>query len=280
MTKLRHQMTQDLKLAGLSPATQAAYLRSIAALAKHFGRSPAQLGQTELRAWVEHLTQDRQLSAGRLSQHFAAVKFLFRKTLGRPELVAFLSWPKAPPRLPLVLSPAQIQVLLDALRKPVYRMLFITIYATGLRINEACNLETRDIDAEQGVIHVRHGKGDKERMVTLRPQLYTLLRMYWKLVRPPGPYLFASRRTNPITPRSARRALRRAVAESHLQDRVTPHVLRHSFATHLLEDGTNLRVIQLLLGHSSIESTARYLQVSTGMIAKARCPLDLLPRPH
>ena len=280
MTKLRHQMTQDLKLAGLSPHTQAAYLRAIGALAAHFGRSPARLEQPELRAWIEHLTEQRHLSSGRLSQHFAALKFLYRKTLGRPELVAFLSWPKASSRQPLVLSPAQVQVLLDALRKPVYRMLFITIYATGLRINEACNLETRDIDAEQGVIHVRHGKGDKERMVTLSPQLYTLLRMYWKLVRPPGPYLFATRRANPVNHHSARRALRRAVVECHLQDRVTPHVLRHSFATHLLENGTDLRVIQVLLGHSSMNSTARYLQVSTRLVAKTRSPLDLLPRPH
>ena len=277
MTKLRHEMTQDLKLAGLKPSTQAAYLRSIARLARHFRRSPAELGRTELRAWVEHLREDRQLSSGALCQHFSALKFLYAKTLGRPELVAFVSWPKPRRRLPVVLSQAQVDVLLRALRKPVYRILFVTIYATGLRISEACRLETGDIDADRGVIHVRHAKRDKQRMVTLSPRLHAILRAYWKQVRPPPPLLFASRQGTPIRANTAREALACAVDECDLNGRVTPLVLRHSFATHLLDGGTDLRTIQVLLGHASITSTTLYTQVSTKLIANTPSPLDLLP---
>ncbi len=277
MTKLRQQMTQDLKLAGLSPRSQEVYLNAVHAFAQFFERSPAELGQTEVRAWVEHLTEQRRLGAGRLAQHFAGLKFLYGKTLGRPEVVAFLSWPRPPRRPPLVLSPGQVQMLLNALRKPTYRILFATIYATGLRIDEACRLEVGDIDAKRGVIHVRHGKGNKQRMVMLSPRLYAILRAYWKLVRPPAPYLFASRRGGPLNPESARTALTRAVQDCGLQKRVTPHVLRHSFATHLLESGTDLRVIQVLLGHASITSTEIYTQVCTGLITKTQSPLDLLP---
>lgn len=278
MTKLRLQMTQDLQLAGLSPRSQVVYLDAIRAFARHFKRSPAELGQTEVRAWVEHLTEQRRLGAGRLAQYFAALKFLYGKTLGRPEVVAFLSWPRPPRRPPVVLSPGQVQMLLNALRKPTYRILFVTIYATGLRIHEACKLEVRDIDAQRGVIHVRHSKGNKQRMVMLSPRLYAILRAYWKLVRPAAPYLFASRRGGSLKPDSARTALARAVQECRLQDRVTPHVLRHSFATHLLESGTDLRVIQALLGHASITSTEIYTQVCTGLVAKTQSPLDLLPK--
>lgn len=278
MTKLRLQMTQDLQLAGLSPRSQVIYLDAIRAFAKFFKRSPAELGQAEIRVWVEHLTEQRRLGPGRLGQYYGALKFLYGKTLGRPDVVAFLSYPKRPHRLPMVLSPAQVYVLLNALRKPVYRILFVTVYATGLRIHEACKLEVGDIDAKRGVIHVRHGKGNKQRMVMLSPRLYAILRAYWKLVRPAAPYLFASRRGGPLKPDAARTALARAVQDCGLQGRVTPHVLRHSFATHLLESGTDLRVIQVLLGHASITSTALYTQVCTGLIAKTQSPLDVLPQ--
>jgi site-specific recombinase XerD len=151
------------------------------------------------------------------------------------------------------------------------------IYATGLRMSEACRLETQDIDAARGVVHVRHGKGGRGRMVMLRPRLLATLREHWRAERPQSPWLFASQWGGPINPNTARKALRRAAESAGLTKRVTPHVLRHSFATHLLEQGTDLRVIQVLLGHSSIATTTRYVRVSAALIAATASPHDLLP---
>lgn len=274
---LRDKMIHDLKLAGLATGTRKRYIASIKRFAKFHRRSPDRLGHDEVRAWVTHLEQTGVGASG-LRLHFAALKFLYAKTLARPEVVAFLSTPKVPKRLPDVLSPKEIQRLLAALELPKYRVLFTTIYATGLRISEACALETGDIDTARGVIIVRHGKGDKERLVQLSPQLLKLLRAYWRRERPPVPYLFTGRTGRPLRLETARRALRLAAATIGLDHRkVTPHVLRHSFATHLLDAGTEVRVIQALLGHESIESTTRYVQVSTQMLNKTQSPLDHLP---
>lgn len=277
MTELRRQMTEDMELAGLRPKTRKTYLESITLLAKFFGRSPATLKQEDLRAWVRHLV-GRALSAQRLRQHFAAMKFLFAKTLARPEDVAFLSWPRDPEKLPEVLSAEEVERLLAAFRTVTYRVLFTTMYATGLRLGEALALETRDIDAARGVVHVRHGKGGKQRLVMLSPRLLVILRAYWKQERPPAPYLFSSKRTGrPLSRDASREALRHAARGAGLDHRtITPHLMRHSFATHLLEGGTDLRTIQVLLGHASIRTTTVYARVSTGVIKKATSPLDRL----
>lgn len=278
MTNLRRQMMQDLELGGYSPVTRKAYVDCIRMLAKFHGRSPADLSQAEIRAWVQHLT-DKKQSPQRLRQHFAALRFLYGKTLGKPTLVSFLSWPQDPHRLPVVLSGEEVSGLLGALATPRFAVFFTTVYAAGLRIGEACRLETRDIDAARGVIHVRGAKGGKERLVMLSPQLLGLLRTYWKQVRPPAPWLFASRTGTHLAADVARKALKRAASEAGLNNKkVTPHVLRHSFATHLLERGTDLRVIQVLLGHSSIKSTTRYAHVAAGMIKKTSSPLEHLPK--
>jgi len=158
-----------------------------------------------------------------------------------------------------------------------FRVLFTTIYGTGLRISEACQLQTGDIDAQRGVIHVRHGKGSRQRYVTLSPRLLKVLREYWRQERPPLPYLFVGKSGKPLSATTASAALALATAMAGISKHVTPHVLRHSFATHLLENGTDLRTIQVLLGHKSISSTAIYTRVSTELIAKARSPLDLDP---
>lgn len=277
MTKLRSQMMQDLDLGGYADKTKKTYLDSIRDFAKFHGRSPGQLGQDEVRQWVEHLRQRKpKLSMQRLRQHFAALRFLYGKTLGRPEVTSFLSWPRDPHKLPVVLSEEQVHRLLGAFTTPRIRVFFTTVYAAGLRIGEACRLETRDIDAARGVIHVRNGKGGKERLVMLSPRLLTILRAYWKHERPHAPWLFAGRTGNHLQAEVARIALRRAAATVKLGKNVTPHVLRHSFATHLLEQGTDLRLIQILLGHDSIRSTTHYARVSTGMLAKAKSPLDRL----
>ena len=279
MSVLRDQMVQDLELGGYALRTVQEYLRCIRALARFHRRSPAQLGPDQIRAWVAHLKHQRKVGPSRLRQHLAALKFLYGKTLGQPQVVSFICWPRAPLPLPTVLSAGQVQSLLLALQVPVYRVLFVTMYATGLRISEACQLQTSDIEAERGVIHVRHAKRGKERLVMLDPKLHRILRAYWAAERPTPPYLFTSPRTGkPVRPQAARDALAEAVAEVGLTERITPHAMRHSFATHLLETGTRLRVIQMLLGHSSIRSTTRYTHVSTQHIARTRSPLDRINR--
>jgi site-specific recombinase XerD len=268
-------MMQDLELAGYALKTRKAYLECIGLFAQ-FCWSPAEADQEQVRAWVERL-QKSNVGSQRLRQHFAALKFLYGKTLGRPEQVAFLSWPRDAKRLPEVLTPEQMTALLGALEAPKYRVFFTTLYATGLRLREACHLQTGDIDAARGVIHVRHAKGGKERLVTLSPRLLSILRAYWRQERPKGSYLFPTKTNKPLDPDFARRVLHKAAAAAGLK-RVTPHVLRHSFATALLDNGTELRVIQVLLGHDSIRSTTRYAQVSTKLISKAKSPLERLPK--
>jgi len=269
------QMGADLELAGYAERTRATYLRAVEALAIFHGRSPAVMGQPELREWVGHLA-GRGLSAQRRRQHHAALRFLYARTLGRPELTAFLSWPRDSERLSPVLAPAEIERLLRTLRVPKYRVFFTLLYATGLRLREACLLETRDIDAVRGIIRVRHGKGRQERVVMLSVRLLGILRAYWRFERPSAPWLFASSRGTPLNAEVARRALKRAAAELGLAVHVTPRLLRHCFATHLLEAGTDLRVIQALLGHRSIRTTARYARVSTELISRTESPIDWL----
>jgi site-specific recombinase XerD len=269
------QMNSDLELAGYAERTRTAYLNAAKDLAAFHGRSPTAMGRSELRAWVRHLAA-RGLSAQRRRQHHAALRFLCARTLGRPELTAFLSWPRDIERLSPVLAPSEVERLLGALREPKYRVFFTLVYATGLRLQEACLLETRDIDAARGIIRVRHGKGGRERVVMLSPRLLAILRSYWSFVRPPAPWLFACSRGKPVNAEVARSALKRAALEVGLVVPVTPRVLRHSFATHLLESGTDLRVIQALLGHRSIRTTARYARVSTALIARTRSPIDTL----
>jgi len=277
MSLLRGRMIADLKLASKAPATIDTYVRSVAAFAKFLGRSPDQACQDDLRRWIDR--EKERIGAARLVQHMAALKFFFGKTLGRPELVSFLSYPKRPTRLPIVLSTEEVFDLLQALDVPKYRVLFTTIYATGMRIREACTLKTADIDSSRGVIHIRNGKGRKERLVTLSKRLLDVLRAYWAQARPAAPYMFTTKSgARPLDRRVAWKAFKKAAAAAGISTRATPHVLRHSFATHLLEQGTNLRTLQVLLGHADISSTTIYTRVSTALLAKARSPIDLLPR--
>ena len=279
MTKLREHMVQDLIQAGRSERTQQVYVGAIRQYARHFGRSPSELGPDEIRQWVQHL-RNSILGPDRIRQHLAALKFLYAKTLGRPEMVAFLTFPSTPRKIAPVLSVEEVERVLGALEYVKYRVLFTTMYAVGLRINEVCHLETSDIDAQRGVIHVRHGKGKKERLVMLPERLLKILRAYWLRERPPKPWLFVSTRdpNKPIVVSTTRKAFEHATLVAGLTKKATPHVLRHSFATHLLEGGTDLRVIQVLLGHDSVQSTVRYVGVSTKTLAKTKSPIDELSK--
>jgi site-specific recombinase XerD len=275
MEAVLKQMKSDLELAGYAQRTRTAYVNSVRDFSRFHRRSPELLGQKELRAWVLYLSC-RGLSAQRRRQHHAALRFLYGRTLAHPELTAFLSWPRDVERLSPVLARSEIELLLRALREPKYRVFFTLLYATGLRLREGCLLETRDIDAARGVIHVRNGKGGRERLVMLGTRLLGILRSYWRFVRPPAPWLFASSRGTALNPEVARNALKRAAVEAGLAHCVTPRTLRHSFATHLLESGTDLRVIQVLLGHRSIRTTARYTRVSTELVARTESPIERL----
>lgn len=277
MSKLREQMYQDLLVGGYAKSTQQTYLAAITDLAKHFHRSPADLERDQLRDYVQYLKNERCRTPNRLRHHLSALKFLYDKTLGRPELVSFLTFPPSPKTLPTVLSGDEVAALLASIRVPMYRMIASTIYATGLRIAEVCTLQISDIGSERSVIHVRCGKGSKPRLVPLPQLLLDQLRAYYKQERPWPPYLFSSRMTRgPVSALAVRTALHGACKQAGIEKNVTPHVLRHSFATHLLEAGIDLRVIQVILGHASIRTTTRYTQVSAEVIAKTFNPYQQL----
>jgi integrase/recombinase XerD len=269
---------QDLARAEYAESTRNNYLKTAEHLSRRFGRPLSELTAEELRTYVDELTA-RSKSGSWLRMHLAAVAFLYRKTLGRPEVISFLKFPKHSLPLPKVLSLDEVGAVLRALRKPVYQAIAMVLYGAGLRIAEALALEVTDIDGARGVIRVRCGKGKKAREAKLSPTLYHWLRQYWAEQHPARPYLFAQRATGrPPTAATVRHALALAAKEAWIPKHVTPHVLRHSFATHLLEHGTDVRVIAALLGHSSLSSTLRYAHVTEKLVREAPSPLDLLPQ--
>jgi site-specific recombinase XerD len=277
MDKCIKQMQQDLAHAAYAATTQKAYLKTATELLGHLGRPVDEIGRDDLRDYVEHL-RGRGRSASWLKVKLAAIVFLFSKTLGRPTDVSFIVWPKQYSPLPTVLGQVEVAAFLEALRHPVYLAIALVMYGTGLRIDEALALEVTDIDGARGVLRVRHGKGNRPREVKLSRELYQWLRGYWSRERPARPHLFASRRTGrPPMQETVRQAFAMAAEQAGISKPVRPHVLRHSFATHLLDAGTDVRVIQALLGHRSLQTTMRYTRVSTALVQKAPSPLDLLP---
>jgi site-specific recombinase XerD len=245
-------------------------------LAAFYRRSPEELGEADIRGFLLHLVQVDCVAPSTYRQVLAALRFLYTVTLGRAWEVERIPFPKRPGRkLPHVLSGEQILALFKALRSPKYRAIVMTCYAAGLRISEACQLRVADIDSQRMVLRVR-GKGDKERYTLLPPRLLQVLRVYWKLYRPTD-LLFPGRTpAGHICPDTVRQVLAKAAAAAGLA-KCTPHSLRHSFATHLLDQGTDLVVIQALLGHQSIRTTTLYTHVSTAKIQKTQSPLERLP---
>jgi site-specific recombinase XerD len=276
MNQLRDRMKQDLELGSYARGTREQYLGAVARMEAHFKRPAEKLGQPEVRKYVEHLKK-AGAKASVLKVQMAGIKFVYEKTLGKPHVVAWMSWPRQPKTLPVVLSGTEVQKLLQAMSGPMYRAIAVLMYGAGLRVSEACALCVEDIDSAREVIHVRHGKGGRERCVMLAPRLLQVLRCYWGTCRPPRPYLFpGDDGRTPVLANRVRKAMQSAVSTTGLTKRVTPHVLRNSFATHLLEMGTELRVIQALLGHASIRTTQQYAQVSRDKLAKTKSPIELL----
>ncbi len=270
-------MKADLELRRYAASTIDKYLFYACKFAEHYMLSPAELGEPEVRRFLLHLVRVRQVHPSVHKMYVAALKFLYGTTLGRPEVIVRIPWPKVPRPLPDILSGKEVARLLEALDKPKYRAVVTTTYSVGLRITEACVLRVEDIDSARMFIHIRDSKNGRDRFLPLSESVLTLLREYWRLTRPPGPQLFPGRSANNcMSASSVRRAIRRAAKAAGLRKHITPHILRHSFATHSLELGTDIRTIQVLLGHRSLRSTERYTQVSHRHLGRVESPLDVL----
>ncbi len=278
MGMLRDRMEQDLILRKLSPSTRRNYLLYARKFAAHYRRSPEELGEMEIREYLLRLIQVEQVSYATYRQILAALKFLYTVTLARPWEVERIPFPRHRRNsFPNVLGQDKLVELFAAVRQPKYRALLMTCYAAGLRIGEACALRVEDIDSKRMLIRVRHAKGSKQRYTVLSQQLLLVLREYWKVDRPPE-WLFPNEGKSPhISPEKVRQVFRKVREEVGLAKWCTPHTLRHSFATHLLESGEELVVIQALLGHSTIQTTTTYTHVRTDHLAKVISPFDFLP---
>jgi site-specific recombinase XerD len=238
------------------------------------------MGENEIRQFLLHLATEKQAGPGKRQSYVAGLKFLYGVTLDRPEVAARIPWPKVAQKLPDILSGTEVENLFQAIESPKCRAVVMTAYGTGLRLSEVCRLSIDDIDSRRMVIHVRQGKGRKDRYVMLPERILLMLRRYWVIERPAMPLLFPGQRPGRCVSHSAvQRAVRESAAAAGITKRVTPHVLRHSFATHLLELGTDVRVIQMLLGHRSIQTTMRYTRVSGQHIARTESPIDVLGTP-
>lgn len=277
MDRTIQQFTQDLARAPYAESTRVRYRKAVTRLQEHFGRPVESLSRDEIRSFVEHLYAQPK-SASWLTMELGGIVFLFRRTLGRPNDVSFITWPKKRSPLPDVLSQDEVAALMRALTAPRIRAVAMVLYGAGLRISEALALEVGDIDGSRRVLRVRHGKGDQPREVTISAALYQWLRDYWEEERPLRPYLFASSRTgNPVGANTVRIALQKAAATAGIRKHLHPHVLRHSYATHLLEGGTSLRIVQAQLGHANIQMTARYMRVVRRPEPTLPTPAELLP---
>ncbi|MCP3956613.1 MAG: tyrosine-type recombinase/integrase [bacterium] len=268
-------MTADLELGNYSKHTRDAYLRIAKAFIKYYRRPADELGEQDVRAYL--LNRLDVVQPATVAVDHAALKFLFDVTLNRPEVVARIPWPKVPKSLPDILSGSEVVALLEAVESLKHRTILTAAYGAGLRINEACSLGIDDVDSKRMLIKVRKGKGKKDRYVMLAQNLLIGLRTYYRAARPKRPWLFPGAKAGArITAEAVRKDLRKAIAQAGVTKRVTPHTLRHAFATHLLETGADIRTVQALLGHASIRSTQRYTQVSAAHVARTKSPLDRL----
>ena len=270
-------MAEDLSLRNLSKHTKAAYLRIAKSFVKHFWRPAEEMGEHEIRAYLLNRKEKDKVEPSTLAVDCAALKFLYGVTLNRPEVAVRIPNPKVPKKIPDVLAGSEVVDLLASVESLQHRATLTTAYGAGMRISEACGLQFKDIDSKRGVIKIPEGKGKKDRYVMLSKNLLVGLRGYYKATRPPGPWMFPGKKSGShIDPESVRKELRKAVETLGLTKRVTPHTLRHAFATHLLETGADIRTVQVLLGHASIRTTQLYTHLSTAHVARTESPLDKL----
>jgi integrase/recombinase XerD len=279
VTHLRKMMLEELERRNYSERTIRYYLRFVERFAKHFGKSPDKLGPEHLRTYQAYLLKERKLCPGTVENHVAALRFFFIRTLHRHEFRQFLPYPKVRRKLPNILSREEVAHLIDASNDLFQRTLLMVLYGTGMRRTEIARLKLADIDSQRMIIHVVNGKGGKDRDLPLSPALLETLRAHWRWLKP-RTYLFPSRlhrdAEQPITDKIVWRACAEARKWAGIQKKVSPHLIRHSWATHLLEAGTDLRIIQLLLGHEDLETTARYLHLSAQHLHQVSNPLENL----
>ena len=277
MTPLRKRMIEELQLRNLSEITTHTYVGMVERYAKYFGAPPERLGAEQVREYLLHLINDHKAAPNTIQVTRAALKFLYVKTLKRPWFEEEVAKMKRPPLLPTVLSVEEITRILDRTTNLKHWTMIATLYATGLRCNERRHLKAGDIDRERMLIHVRHAKGRIPRDIGLSPALLERLRIYWRSCKPQA-WLFPSQKCAQrlLDEKSIRVACMNAGRRAGISKQVSPHVFRHSCATHMLEAGTDLRTIQVLLGHADIQTTARYLRVSTAHIQATASPFDSL----
>jgi len=276
MTQLRQRMLQELQRRNYSAGTIRLYLQHVAAFAQHFHRSPDQLGAEQIRQYQLFLIQEKKLAWSSYNQIVCALRFFYAKTLKRSFLLSDIPFPRRGQQLPLILSQEEVAQILTAPEHLKSRALLMTIYAAGLRRSEVAGLRVRDIDSARMTITVHQGKGQRDRVVMLSPILLDTLRAYWRSQKP-RQWLFPGRNPDqPISGNDIFMVFHNAVRRAGITKKVCPHSLRHSFATHLLESGTDLRTIQILLGHRSLKTTSRYLHVSQQHVRATASPLDSL----
>jgi integrase/recombinase XerD len=284
VTHLRKVMLEELQRRNLSRLTAECYLRAVREFASFYHKSPDQLGPEQIRQYQAHLLINKKLDANTVSQHLSALRFFYNKTLKRNLSVEDTPYPKRPVRLPDVLSRDEVQLLIDSADNSLHRIWLLTLYATGIRREELVQLKVADIDSARMLIHIHQGKGGQDRDVMLSPILLDELREYFRRMSPkPKTYLFpgggrAHATDIPMSAKTVFHAVKHAARRAGLKKHVHPHTLRHCFATHLLESGTDLRTIQLLLGHADLKTTSRYLHMSELHLRATASPLDSLPR--
>lgn len=273
MTALRQRMIEDLRIRNYSPRTIKIYVPLVARFAKHFGKSPEHLGPEEIRAYQVHLVKTGT-GWSLFNQSVCALQFLYNITLGKEWMIQHIAHPKGEKRLPVILGLAEVAQFLRSITSLKHRAILTTAYSAGLRISEVVALRVCDVDSQRMLIRVQQGKGRRDRFVMLSPAVLALLREYWKTARPTDWLFRGASDAGHISTSAVMKACRLAWASSKLSKHVTVHALRHSFATHLLEAGTDLRTIQILLGHRSLRTTAIYTHVSEKTLRATRSPLD------
>jgi site-specific recombinase XerD len=275
ISPLRRRMIEDMTVRKFVEKTQKDYIRHVKGLTSFLGRSPDTATAEDLRRYQLHLTE-RGIRPPSINGAVSALRFFFSTTLDRPEVTKLLAFVAEPRKIPVVLSPEEVTRFLDAAPGPKYKAAFSAAYGAGLRVSEVVALKVSDVDSERMLLRIEQGKGRKDRFAMLSPQLLALLRDWWRIARP-RVWLFPGRdRINPLTTRQFNRAVHAAAHMAEIAKRVTPHTLRHSFATHLLEQNIDIRVIQVLLGHAKLETTSLYTRVATNTIRTVMSPLDRL----
>ena len=279
MTELRRRMIEELQLRNYAPNTITVYIRCVAQFAQHFRLSPDRLGLEHIRQYQLFLVRQKKVSWALFNQTVCALRFLYRHILHRDWMIEYILYPRREDKLPVVLSPAEVAAVFEATHNLKHRTILMTIYAAGLRVSEVTHLRLSDIDSQRQVIRIRQGKGHKDRQVMLSPKLLEALRIYWKSYRPKVWLFPGESPERPLSSETVWRVCHQAGEAAHLSKPISPHTLRHCFATHLLEDTIDLRRIQVLLGHRHLKTTSRYLHVSNLAVRTTVSPLERLPDP-